>query len=111
MTSSNSSLSCSKVELWAEKQGLELAAVCHLARISKAAHLLQARKSTADDIATLSSTCLKLNSMHLESLLFMWRMRESVINWSLMAEIFKLDSGSMSMINISKMLAIKVNIN
>ena len=58
-----------RVELWAEKQGLELAADCHLARIQQAAHLLQARKSTAEDIATLSSTCFKLNSLQLESLL------------------------------------------
>jgi len=58
-----------KVEIWAEKQGLELAADCHLARITQAAHLLQARKGTAEDIATLSSTCFKLNSLQLESLL------------------------------------------
>ena len=58
-----------RVELWAEKQGLELAADCHLARIQQAAHLLQARKSTAEDIATLSSTCFKLNSLQLEALL------------------------------------------
>jgi len=58
-----------KVEVWAEKQGLELAADCHLARITQAAHLLQARKGSADDIATLSSTCFKLNSLQLESLL------------------------------------------
>jgi len=58
-----------KVEIWAEKQGLELAADCHLARITQAAHLLQARKGSAEDIATLSSTCFKLNSLQLESLL------------------------------------------
>merc|ERR1719159_1253214 len=43
-----------KVEIWAEKQGLELAADCHLARVTQAAHLLQARKATAEDIASLS---------------------------------------------------------
>jgi len=48
---------------------LELAADCHLARITQAAHLLQARKGSAEDIATLSSTCFKLNSLQLESLL------------------------------------------
>merc|ERR1719411_1221824 len=58
-----------RVELWAEKQGLELAADCHLARITQAAHLLQASKSTPEDIATLSSTCFKLNSLQLETLL------------------------------------------
>jgi len=55
--------------MWAEKQGLELAADCHLARVSQAAHLLQARKGTAEDIATLSSTCFKLNSLQLKCLL------------------------------------------
>ena len=58
-----------KAEIWAEKQGLELAADCHLARITQAAHLLQASKSTPEDIATLSSTCFKLNSLQLETLL------------------------------------------
>jgi len=57
------------IEKWAEKQGLELAADCHLARITQAAHLLQARKATAEDIASLSSTCFKLNSLQLECLL------------------------------------------
>merc|ERR1719210_2304007 len=36
-----------RVELWAEKQGLELAADCHLARIQQAAHLLQAQLAAA----------------------------------------------------------------
>lgn len=30
-----------QLEVWAERQGLELAADCHLARIIQAAHLLQ----------------------------------------------------------------------
>ena len=83
--------------MWAEKQGLELAADCHLARVTQAAHLLQvllqlgfvhlqdlflqdffntvfaqARKATAEDIASLSSTCFKLNSVQLEALLSRW---------------------------------------
>ena len=33
-----------RIELWAEKQGLELAADCHLARLSQAAMLLIAPK-------------------------------------------------------------------
>ncbi|XP_012937979.1 afadin [Aplysia californica] len=57
------------VEAWAEKQGLELAADCHLCRIIQAAHLLQAPKSSADDITNISSTCFKLNSMQLRALL------------------------------------------
>jgi afadin len=66
-----------KVEIWAEKQGLELAADCHLARITQAAHLLQARKGTAEDIATLSSTCFKLNSFQLKSLLSRYQPAEN----------------------------------
>ncbi|XP_067947814.1 afadin-like isoform X2 [Watersipora subatra] len=59
----------SRVEVWAEKQGLELAADCHLCRISQAAHLLQAPKHSPDDIASISSTCFKLNSLQLRVLL------------------------------------------
>ena len=66
-----------KVEVWAEKQGLELAADCHLARVTQAAHLLQARKATAEDIASLSSTCFKLNSLQLEALLSNYQAAES----------------------------------
>ena len=58
-----------KVEQWAEKQGLELAADCHLARVVQAAHLLMARKNTAEDIASVSSICFKLNSLQLRTLL------------------------------------------
>nr|XP_053644974.1 afadin-like [Cherax quadricarinatus] len=58
-----------RIELWAEKQGLELAADCHLARLSQAAMLLHSQKSAPDDIATISSTCFKLNSLQLRALL------------------------------------------
>ncbi|XP_054265446.1 uncharacterized protein LOC128988204 isoform X2 [Macrosteles quadrilineatus] len=58
-----------QIEVWAERQGLELAADCHLARIMQAAHLLQAPKYTAEDLATLTSTCFKLNSLQLRALL------------------------------------------
>lgn len=44
----------SRIDTWAEKQGLELAADCHLARITQAAHLLHAPKSVHDDIASIS---------------------------------------------------------
>ncbi|XP_059470521.1 afadin isoform X2 [Neocloeon triangulifer] len=62
-------LRLSHVEQWAEKQGLELAADCHLSRVLQAAYLLQAPKYTADQLATLSSTCFKLNSLQLAALL------------------------------------------
>ncbi|XP_062618363.1 afadin-like, partial [Saccostrea cucullata] len=57
------------IEAWAEKQGLELAADCHLCRIIQAAHLLQAPKSSHYYISNISSTCFKLNSLQLRELL------------------------------------------
>ncbi|CAN8002103.1 unnamed protein product [Ixodes hexagonus] len=55
---------------WAEKQGLELAADCHLARIIQAAHLLQTPKGSGpEEVASISSACFKLNSLQLRHLL------------------------------------------
>ncbi|XP_076371722.1 afadin-like [Tachypleus tridentatus] len=59
----------SRIEAWAEKQGLELAADCHLNRIIQAATLLQAPKNTPTDIANVCSSCYKLNSLQLRTLL------------------------------------------
>ncbi|XP_047737139.1 afadin [Hyalella azteca] len=59
----------SRIEVWAEKQGLELAADCHLARLSQAAILLTAPKSSPEDITSISSSCFKLNSLQLRALL------------------------------------------
>ncbi|CAK8687921.1 unnamed protein product [Clavelina lepadiformis] len=61
------------VETWAEKQGLELAADCHLARITQATQLLQAPKQSEEDIATISGTSFKLNSLQLNALLSNYR--------------------------------------
>ncbi|XP_012261310.2 uncharacterized protein LOC105689112 isoform X3 [Athalia rosae] len=57
------------LETWAERQGLDLASQCHLATIMQATHLLQAPKYNADDLAILSSTCFKLNSLQVRALL------------------------------------------
>ena len=62
-----------RLEAWAERQGLELAADCHLARVMQAAHLLQAPKSTAEQLADVASSCFKLNSMQLQALLERYR--------------------------------------
>ncbi|KAF2349362.1 Dilute domain [Trinorchestia longiramus] len=59
----------SRIEVWAEKQGLELAADCHLARLSQAAALLVAPKVVPGDITVISSDCFKLNSLQLRALL------------------------------------------
>ncbi|RZB39143.1 afadin [Asbolus verrucosus] len=57
------------LQAWAESQGLELAAECHLAKIVQCAHLMQAPKYTPEELANLSSACFKLNSMQLGALL------------------------------------------
>lgn len=58
-----------RIEAWAEKQGLELAADCHLGRVIQAAHLLKEPKASRDDITNISSSCYKLNSLQLRALL------------------------------------------
>ncbi|XP_038621797.1 afadin isoform X3 [Tachyglossus aculeatus] len=57
------------IEAWAEKQGLELAADCHLSRIVQATTLLTMDKYSPDDIPNINSTCFKLNSLQLQALL------------------------------------------
>ena len=58
-----------KIQLWAAKQGLELAADCHLAKIIQAAFLLQASKHDIQDLSVISSNCFALNSLQLKCLL------------------------------------------
>ncbi|XP_031778403.1 uncharacterized protein LOC100122125 isoform X3 [Nasonia vitripennis] len=57
------------LETWAERQGLELASQCHLATIMQATHLLQAPKYNTEELAALSATCFKLNSLQVQALL------------------------------------------
>ncbi|XP_078412872.1 afadin isoform X4 [Cetorhinus maximus] len=57
------------IEAWAEKQGLELAADCHLSRIVQATTLLTMDKYLAEDISNINNTCFKLNSLQLQALL------------------------------------------
>ncbi|KAK5646541.1 hypothetical protein RI129_005005 [Pyrocoelia pectoralis] len=58
---------------WAESQGLELAAECHLSKIVQCAQLLQASKQTPDELANLSAACFKLNSLQLRALLTQYK--------------------------------------
>ena len=58
-----------KIESWAEKQGLELAADCHLAKIQQALLLLQARKESHEDMHNIAKNCYKLNSIQIHVLL------------------------------------------
>uniref|UniRef100_A0A8C5WE28 Afadin n=1 Tax=Leptobrachium leishanense TaxID=445787 RepID=A0A8C5WE28_9ANUR len=57
------------IEAWAEKQGLELAADCHLSRIVQATTLLTMDKYSQEDISNINNTCFKLNSLQLQALL------------------------------------------
>lgn len=54
---------------WAERQGLEVAADCHMARVHQAAHILQASKTNSEEIASAVSACFKLNSVQVAALL------------------------------------------
>uniref|UniRef100_A0AAY4CLK9 Afadin n=1 Tax=Denticeps clupeoides TaxID=299321 RepID=A0AAY4CLK9_9TELE len=59
----------SHIEAWAEKQGLELAADCHLSRIVQATTLLTMDKYSLQDVQNIANTCFKLNSLQLNALL------------------------------------------
>ncbi|TRY86925.1 hypothetical protein DNTS_002199 [Danionella cerebrum] len=59
----------SHIEAWAEKQGLELAADCHLSRIVQATTLLTMDKYSLQDVQNINNTCFKLNSLQLNALL------------------------------------------
>ena len=59
-----------RIQAWAEKQGLELAADCHLSRIIQAAFLLQASKHDAQDLSLISSSCSALNSLQVSWKIF-----------------------------------------
>uniref|UniRef100_A0A8P4K4V1 Afadin n=1 Tax=Dicentrarchus labrax TaxID=13489 RepID=A0A8P4K4V1_DICLA len=57
------------IEAWAEKQGLELAADCHLSRIVQATTLLTMDKYSMQDVQNIHNTCFKLNSLQLHALM------------------------------------------
>ncbi|KAJ8270715.1 hypothetical protein GJAV_G00118420 [Gymnothorax javanicus] len=59
----------SHIETWAEKQGLELAADCHLSRIVQATTLLTMDKYSMQDVPNINNTCFKLNSLQLHALM------------------------------------------
>ncbi|XP_026465640.1 afadin isoform X3 [Ctenocephalides felis] len=58
-----------QLQQWAERQGLELAADCHLAKIVQCTQLLQAHKNIPDDISAINEACFKLNSLQIGALL------------------------------------------
>ncbi|XP_070834683.1 afadin [Chaetodon trifascialis] len=57
------------IEAWAERQGLELAADCHLGHIIQATMLLTMNKYSMKDAKDIQNTCFKLNSLQLQTLL------------------------------------------
>nr|XP_020478520.1 afadin-like [Monopterus albus] len=57
------------IEAWAERQGLELAADCHLGHIIQATALLTMNKYSMHHAKDIQKTCFKLNSMQLQTLL------------------------------------------
>ncbi|XP_054651752.1 afadin isoform X7 [Dunckerocampus dactyliophorus] len=57
------------IRAWAERQGLELAADCHLGRIIQATMLLTMAKYTTQDAKHIQHTCFKLNSLQMQALL------------------------------------------
>ncbi|XP_037550755.1 afadin [Nematolebias whitei] len=57
------------IEAWAERQGLELAADCHLGHIVQATTLLTINKFSLWDAENIQSACFKLNSLQVWVLL------------------------------------------
>ncbi|MEQ2208088.1 hypothetical protein XENOCAPTIV_025015, partial [Xenoophorus captivus] len=57
------------IEAWAERQGLELAADCHLGHIVQATTLLTMKKYSVQDAKDIQSSCFKLNSLQLRMLM------------------------------------------
>ncbi|KAM7403498.1 hypothetical protein PAMA_004114 [Pampus argenteus] len=57
------------IEAWAERQGLELAADCHLGHIIQATMLLTMKKYSMQDAKDIQNICFKLNSLQLQTLL------------------------------------------
>ncbi|KAF6728720.1 Afadin [Oryzias melastigma] len=57
------------IEGWAERQGLELVADCHLGHIIQATTLLTMNKYSMQDAKVILGTCFRLNSLQLRMLL------------------------------------------
>ncbi|XP_037730649.1 afadin isoform X3 [Drosophila subpulchrella] len=75
------------LELWAERQGLELAADCHLAKINQCAQFLQAPKSSVEEIQQLACSCFRLNSLQMAALLQQEKLPRNLVDTAIrMAE-------------------------
>ncbi|KAM8834302.1 afadin [Synchiropus picturatus] len=69
------------IEAWAERQGLELAADCHLGLIVQATTLLTMNKYSVEDVKDAQRSCFRLNSLQLHALLagYSYASREPLI--------------------------------
>ncbi|XP_055322109.1 afadin isoform X6 [Sitodiplosis mosellana] len=75
------------LESWAHKQGLELAAECHLAKINQCADFLQATKTSEEDVQKLACSCFRLNSLQMAALLSQEKIPRNLIDTAIrMAE-------------------------
>lgn len=75
------------LDLWAERQGLELAADCHLAKLNQCAQFLQASKTSVEEIQQLTCSCFRLNSLQMAALLQTEKISRNLIDTAIsMAE-------------------------
>lgn len=71
-----------QIQGWAEKQGLELAAECHLSRILQTAKFLQAQKHSSEEVTALVANFYKLNSLQLRALFERYQPTSDEVNFS-----------------------------
>lgn len=68
------------LEVWALRQGLELAADCHLAKINQCAKFLQSPKTTDAEVKQLARSCFRLNSLQMQALLSQEKIPASLVD-------------------------------
>lgn len=75
------------LETWAHKQGLELAAQYHLAKIIQCVKFLQAPKTSVTDVQQLTRSSFLLNSLQVTALLSQEMIPKNIIDTAIrMAE-------------------------
>ncbi|XP_037027430.1 afadin isoform X3 [Bradysia coprophila] len=75
------------LEVWALRQGLELAAECHLSKINQCADFLMASKSNVTEVQNLACRCFRLNSFQMAALLSQEKIPKNLVDTAIrMAE-------------------------
>ncbi|KAJ6640050.1 Afadin, partial [Pseudolycoriella hygida] len=75
------------LEVWALRQGLELAAECHLSKINQCADFLMASKSNVTEVQNLACRCFRLNSFQMAALLSQEKIPKNLVETAIrMAE-------------------------